>query len=86
VKSQNTELRPNDYLEGVTLQTIVEELQAHYGWEELGRIIQIRCFTHEPSVTSSLKFLRRHPWARVKVEDFYIKYKVGHWCRRNRGV
>lgn len=84
--TEKTELRPNDHLEGVTLKTIVEELQAHYGWEELGKVIDIRCFTHEPSVASSLKFLRRTPWARVKVEDLYIKYKVGHWCSRNRGV
>lgn len=86
VATEKTELRPNDYLEGVTLETIVKELHAHYGWEELGRLIDIRCFTHEPSVASSLKFLRRHLWARVKVEDLYIKLKVGHWCQRNRGV
>jgi uncharacterized protein (DUF2132 family) len=78
--------RPNDVLEGVTLQAIVEELYAAYGWEELGKAVNVRCFTHEPSVASSLKFLRKHLWARVKVEDLYVKHKVGHWCQRNRGI
>ncbi len=48
------------------------ELQAAYGWEELGQQVAIRCFTHEPSVASSLKFLRRTPWAREKLESFYL--------------
>ena len=51
---------------------IVSELVAHFGWEELSRQIPIRCFTHEPSVSSSLKFLRRTPWAKKKVEDLYL--------------
>ena len=51
---------------------IVTQLSDHYGWEELGRLIPIRCFTHEPSVGSSLKFLRRTPWARDKVESLYL--------------
>ena len=60
-----------DPLHGKTLAAILEELVAHYGWEELGRQIDIRCFTHEPSLNSSLKFLRRTPWAREKVESLY---------------
>lgn len=68
---------PNDPLHGVTLQTIVTELQAHYGWEELAQIIRIRCFQHDPSVKSSLQFLRRTPWARKKVEELYIYFRNG---------
>ncbi|MDP3236601.1 MAG: VF530 family protein [Myxococcales bacterium] len=61
-----------DPLHGITLERIVTELSAHYGWEQLGEQIQIRCFTHDPSVSSSLKFLRRTPWARKKVEGLYL--------------
>ncbi len=61
-----------DPLHGKTLQHILAELEAHYGWEELGRRIPVRCFTHDPSVGSSLKFLRKTPWAREKVEQLYI--------------
>jgi uncharacterized protein (DUF2132 family) len=66
----------NDPLHGITLKTIVEELVDKYGFEELGQRINIRCFTHDPSVKSSLKFLRKTPWARKKVEDFYLQSKV----------
>ena len=59
-------------LHGLTLEAIVTALQAHYGWEELGRLIPIRCFALEPSVSSSLKFLRKTPWAREKVEGLYL--------------
>jgi uncharacterized protein (DUF2132 family) len=65
----------NDPLHGITLETIVTELSEHYGWEELGTIIRIRCFTHDPSIKSSLQFLRKTPWARSKVEALYLKYK-----------
>ncbi|MDP3500568.1 MAG: VF530 family protein [Myxococcales bacterium] len=61
-----------DPLHGITLERIVTELSAHYGWEQLGEQIPIRCFTHDPSVSSSLKFLRRTPWARKKVEGLYL--------------
>lgn len=63
----------NDPLHGITLETIVTKLAAHYGWDELGRRITIRCFTHDPSVKSSLQFLRRTPWARTKVEQLYVR-------------
>ncbi len=66
-----------DILHGVTLKMIVTELAEHYGWEEMGRRIDIRCFTHDPSVASSLKFLRRTPWARDKVEELYLRWKLG---------
>jgi uncharacterized protein (DUF2132 family) len=64
--------QPNNPLHGVTLQKIVEELVSRYGFEELGRLIPVRCFTHEPSIASSLKFLRKTEWARSKVERLYL--------------
>ncbi len=65
--------RNKDPLHGVTLERIVTELEARYGWPELGLRIKIRCFTHDPSVGSSLKFLRKTPWARAKVEALYVQ-------------
>ena len=62
----------NDPLHGITLEQIVTALVDHFGWRELGRRIRINCFNSDPSVKSSLKFLRRTPWARQKVEDLYI--------------
>ena len=59
-------------LHGVTLEMILTALVAHFGWPELGEQVKIRCFTSEPSVASSLKFLRRTPWAREKVESLYL--------------
>ncbi len=59
-------------LHGLTLEAIVTALATHYGWEELGQRIQIRCFVLDPSVASSLKFLRKTPWAREKVESLYL--------------
>jgi uncharacterized protein (DUF2132 family) len=61
----------NNPRHGITLQMILEELVANYGWAKLGQQIEIRCFTHEPSLASSLKFLRRTPWARERVEALY---------------
>jgi uncharacterized protein (DUF2132 family) len=63
---------PNDALHGKTLKMILEYLVEEYGWKELGESIAINCFTSDPSITSSLKFLRRTPWARRKVEDLYL--------------
>lgn len=62
----------NDPLFGITLKSILEDLVKEYGFEELGREIKIKCFTTDPSIDSSLKFLRRTPWAREKVEELYI--------------
>ncbi|WP_341679412.1 VF530 family protein [Niveibacterium sp. SC-1] len=59
-------------LHGLTLERILTELVEQCGWDTLGREINIRCFTHDPSIASSLKFLRRTPWAREKVESFYL--------------
>ena len=61
-----------DPLHGVTLEMMVTRLQEAYGWEELGRQVRINCFNHEPSIKSSLKFLRKTPWAKEKVESFYL--------------
>lgn len=67
--------QPNNPLHGVKLENILEELVLHYGWEEMGYRIDIRCFNYDPSVKSSLKFLRRTPWARDKVEQLYLEMK-----------
>ena len=64
--------RKQDPLHGITLKMIVTELEEKYGWEELGRRINIKCFTHDPSISSSLKFLRKTSWARQKVEALYL--------------
>jgi len=64
--------QPRNPLHGKTLESIVTELAAHYGWAELGVRIPLRCFTHEPSVASSLRLLRKTPWAREKVEGLYL--------------
>lgn len=65
--------QPNNPLHGVKLLQIVQELEAHFGWDELGARIPVRCFIFEPSVKSSLKFLRRTPWARGKVEQLFLR-------------
>ena len=63
----------NNPLHGIKLEQIINDLVTHYGWEYMGYTINIRCFTHDPSVKSSLKFLRRTPWARTKVEVMYLE-------------
>jgi uncharacterized protein (DUF2132 family) len=60
-------------LHGITLEMILDQLVARYGWEVLGREVRIRCFTFEPSIKSSLTFLRRNPWARRQVEELYLR-------------
>ena len=70
-----TDQHKNDPLHGITLEMLLTRLVEHYGWDELGRIIHIRCFNNNPSINSSLKFLRKTPWARKKVEDLYLRYK-----------
>ncbi len=63
----------NNPLHGLSLEQIVTALEVHYGWEQLGVLINIRCFQSDPSIKSSLKFLRKTPWARTKVEELYLK-------------
>ena len=65
--------QPNNPLHGITLENIVLQLVEKYGWKELGAIINIDCFNNNPGVKSSLKFLRKTPWARAKVENLYLK-------------
>ncbi|MDZ7846923.1 MAG: VF530 family protein [Owenweeksia sp.] len=65
--------QPNNPLHGVKLADILEHLVASYGWEELGRRFEMRCFNYDPSIKSCLKFLRKTPWAREKVEVLYLK-------------
>ena len=63
----------NDPLHGMTLEKIIKNLVEYYGWEELGQLIRIDCFNNDPSISSSLKFLRKTPWARSKVEKLYVR-------------
>jgi uncharacterized protein (DUF2132 family) len=65
----------NNPLHGITLEKLLTELVEHYGWEELGYRINIRCFNQDPSIKSSLKFLRKTEWARTKVEELYMRTK-----------
>jgi uncharacterized protein (DUF2132 family) len=60
-------------LEGITLETIVVYLSETMGWDAMAAVVPVRCFTHDPSIKSSLKFLRRTPWARSKVEELYLR-------------
>lgn len=65
--------QPNNPLHGITLEKILQHLVERYGWEEMGRQINIRCFNYDPSIKSSLKFLRKTPWAREQVEKMYVQ-------------
>lgn len=80
---QPPQRRP-DPMHGVTLERMLNELVEHFGWETMGQRIRIRCFTSDPSVGSSLKFLRRTPWAREKVEEMY-RFMLREQARRARG-
>ena len=65
--------QPNNPLHGITLEMMLNQLVAQYGWAELGKRIPVKCFTENPSLKSSLKFFRKTPWARKKMEDLYLK-------------
>lgn len=71
----------NNPLHGITLEQIVNHLVEHYGWDGLGEKIPVRCFTHDPSVKSSLKFLRKTSWARAKVEKLYLVTQNSVWVK-----
>lgn len=73
----------HDPLHGVTLETIITRLQAHFGWQELGTRIPVRCFLNDPSIKSSLKFLRRTAWARAKVEALYVHMVNSPWYQES---
>lgn len=72
-----TDPQPKNPLHGITLERILTELSTEMGWERMGKRVRIACFTSDPSVSSSLKFLRKTPWARAKVEALYLEYKSG---------
>ncbi|WP_339338351.1 VF530 family protein [uncultured Oceanicoccus sp.] len=74
--------QPNNPLHGLTLENILTQLVDHYGWESLGNKIDIRCFNHEPSIKSSLKFLRKTIWAREKVEQLYLDTQNSVWIKQ----
>ncbi len=76
----NTDKKPaaRPALEGITLEMIVTQLSESIGWKAMAESVPIRCFTHDPSVKSSLKFLRRTPWARAKVEELYLELLRSH--------
>ena len=76
--------QPRNPLHGLTLEAIVTALVAHYGWAGLGQRIPVRCFTSDPSISSSLKFLRKTPWARDKVEGLYL-FMLGEQRREQKG-
>lgn len=65
-----------DPLHGITLETILKTLVKQIGWTAMGKAVEIRCFTHDPDIKSSLTFLRRTPWARAKVEELYLRQKA----------
>ena len=71
----DNKVRKQDPLHGITLKMIMNRLVEHYDWEELARRINIKCFSNEPSINSSLKFLRKEPWARQAVEKLYLQTK-----------
>jgi uncharacterized protein (DUF2132 family) len=73
--------QPRNPLHGITLETMLTRLVEHHGWERLAGFVKIRCFQVDPSVKSSLAFLRKTPWARMKVEEFYLKYQGNPWNR-----
>ena len=68
-----TDQQSNNPLHGITLEMMLNRLQSHYGWEGLAARIRIQCFINDPSIKSSLKFLRRTPWARAKVESLFLE-------------
>ena len=69
--------QPRNPLHGITLEKMLTDLSGSLGWEAMGRAVPIRCFTHDPGIASSLRFLRRTPWARARVEELYLQHKGG---------
>lgn len=77
MERDSTQPRSRDPLHGVTLERLLAELVELHGWQEMGRRVPIRCFLFEPSIKSSLVFLRRTPWARARVEEMYVRARAG---------
>lgn len=75
--------QPNNPLHGVTLKQLLTDLEAYLGFESMVAAVNIRCFTHDPSINSSLKFLRKTPWAREKVEALYLEHQVAIEQKKN---
>ncbi len=69
-----TDQQPNNPFHSITLEMMMTQLVEYYGWEQLGKIVKIKCFNNDPSIKSSLKFLRKTPWARKEVENLYLRY------------
>jgi uncharacterized protein (DUF2132 family) len=80
-----TDTKSKDPLQGITLERILTELHAQFGWDGLAEKVHIRCFEENPSIASSLKFLRRTPWARTKVERLYVRSIGRHHGKSMRG-
>jgi uncharacterized protein (DUF2132 family) len=80
--NEHSHKNPKDPLEGKTLKVILTELYEHFGWEGLSQQLSIRCFEENPSINSSLKFLRKTPWARTRVEKIYLSFLQGKLNRR----
>ena len=76
--------QPNNPLHGITLETMLTQLVAHYGWEELGVRIAINCFINDPGIKSSLRFLRKTAWARAEVESLYLQYLQSPWRQKSK--
>lgn len=76
--------QPNNPLHGITLKTLLTELVERYGWEELANRVNINCFKNDPSIKSSLTFLRRTPWARAEVEAIYLELIEGPWGKSGK--
>ncbi len=81
IVKNNPEKKNNDPLHGITLEALLKELVENIGWEQMAEAVNIRCFYSNPSIQSSLKFLRKTPWARKKVELMYLDYK---WALEHR--
>ena len=78
-------VHPKDPLHGISLKEIVTSLEEHYGWDKLATLIPINCFKSDPTIKSSLTFLRKTPWARSKVEELYLKSSQ-NWGKYNKSV
>jgi uncharacterized protein (DUF2132 family) len=82
ILKQMPNTQANNPLHGITLETMLTQLVGHYGWEELSELITIHCFKNQPSIKSSLKFLRKTAWARTELEALYLRYLESPWRKQ----